>query len=192
MMIQIRFHGRGGHGIKTASRIVGTAAFLAGYEAQDSPVYGAERRGAAVVAFTRISTEPIRERGVIDHPDLIVLADETLLDSKDAGVLAGQSSAAALFINTESTHGLASAHDISAPLKSFDITSITTQTLGVSSAETVPATPSTATQTTNIRLHRDSIVYSPASWLGPYPLPARARMGTGPAFPLPINSYVSG
>ena len=51
-MIRIRFHGRGGHGVKTASRIVGTAGFLAGFECQDSPVYGAERRGAAVTAFT--------------------------------------------------------------------------------------------------------------------------------------------
>ncbi|MDH5576003.1 MAG: 2-oxoacid:acceptor oxidoreductase family protein, partial [Nitrospirota bacterium] len=58
-MIRIRFHGRGGHGVKTASRIVGTAAFLAGYQVQDSPIYGAERRGAPVTAFTRIDTTSI-------------------------------------------------------------------------------------------------------------------------------------
>ena len=62
-MIRIRFHGRGGHGVKTASRIAGTAAFAAGFEVQDSPIYGAERRGAAVAAFTRIDTEQILERG---------------------------------------------------------------------------------------------------------------------------------
>jgi pyruvate ferredoxin oxidoreductase gamma subunit len=44
-MIQIRFHGRGGHGVKTASRIVGTAAFLAGFQAQDSPIYDSRRTG---------------------------------------------------------------------------------------------------------------------------------------------------
>ena len=105
-MIRIRFHGRGGHGVKTASRIVGTAAFLAGHHCQDSPVYGAERRGAAVVAFTRISDDPILERGVIDHPDLIVVADETLLDDPAAGVLAGQESASALFLNTTAAEPL--------------------------------------------------------------------------------------
>ncbi|MEN8711676.1 MAG: 2-oxoacid:acceptor oxidoreductase family protein, partial [Arenicellales bacterium] len=45
-MYRIRFHGRGGQGMKTASRILGTAFFLAGYEVQDAPRYGAERRGA--------------------------------------------------------------------------------------------------------------------------------------------------
>ncbi len=89
-MIRIRFHGRGGHGVKTASRIVGTAAFLAGFQVQDSPVYGAERRGAAVVGFTRFGEEAILERGVIAHPDLIVVADETLLHDAAAGVLVGQ------------------------------------------------------------------------------------------------------
>ena len=49
-MERIRFHGRGGQGAKTASRIVGMAAFLEGDVAQDSPVYGAERRGAPVAA----------------------------------------------------------------------------------------------------------------------------------------------
>ena len=81
-MIRIRFHGRGGHGTKTASRIVGTAAFLGGYQAQDSPFYGAERRGAAVVAYTRIDQDPILERGLIEQPDFIILADETLYHSR--------------------------------------------------------------------------------------------------------------
>ena len=84
-MIRIRFHGRGGHGIKTASRILGTAAFMTGYQVQDSPVYGAERRGAAIAAYTRIDQEPILERGVIDQPDVIVLGDETLFDDPGAG-----------------------------------------------------------------------------------------------------------
>ena len=74
-MYAVRFHGRGGQGAKTASRILGTAAFLSGYQAQDSPIYGAERRGAPVAAFTRFGGEPIRERGVIAHPDLVVVAD---------------------------------------------------------------------------------------------------------------------
>lgn len=98
-MIRVRFHGRGGHGVKTASRILGTAAFRAGFQCQDSPIYGAERRGAAVAAFTRIDAQRILERGVIVHPDLIVVADETLLSDPTAGVLQGQESAKVLFVN---------------------------------------------------------------------------------------------
>ncbi|ODS30552.1 MAG: 2-ketoisovalerate ferredoxin reductase subunit gamma/delta [Candidatus Scalindua rubra] len=62
---RIRFHGRGGQGMKTASRIVSTASFLEGFFVQDCPVYGAERRGAPIMAFTRLSKEPILERGII-------------------------------------------------------------------------------------------------------------------------------
>ena len=129
-MIRIRFHGRGGHGTKTASRIVGTAAFLSGYQAQDSPVYGAERRGAAVVAFTRIASEPILERGVIEHPDLIVLADETLLQTPDAGVLANQQTAAAILINTQDAAPLIQRHGIAVDVVAVDLTTLTMETLG--------------------------------------------------------------
>ncbi|MBI3468754.1 MAG: 2-oxoacid:acceptor oxidoreductase family protein [Planctomycetes bacterium] len=100
-MIRIRFHGRGGHGIKTASRIVGTAAFLAGHQVQDSPIYGAERRGSPVAAFVRISDDSILERGSIEQPDLIIVADETLLDDSAASVLVGLPAAAAVFVNCD-------------------------------------------------------------------------------------------
>lgn len=133
-MIRIRFHGRGGHGVKTASRIVGTAAFLSGYECQDSPVYGAERRGAAVTAFTRISQQPIRERGMIANPDLIILADETLLEDPAAGVLGGQEHASALFVNCESAGTLVDEHQIKPPIQTFDVTQLTLETLGRASA----------------------------------------------------------
>ena len=88
-MQAIRFHGRGGQGAKTASRILGTAAFLEGYQAQDSPIYGAERRGAPVAAFTRIAKEPIHERGLIARPDLVVIADASLLNDPAARVPEG-------------------------------------------------------------------------------------------------------
>jgi pyruvate ferredoxin oxidoreductase gamma subunit len=77
-MLRIRFHGRGGQGMKTASRIVGTAAFLQGYYAQDSPVYGAERRGAPMIAFTRFDSAPVHERGMVSFPDLVVTANFSL------------------------------------------------------------------------------------------------------------------
>lgn len=99
-MLAIRFHGRGGQGAKTASRIVGTAAFLEGFQAQDSPIYGAERRGAPVAAFTRIDTGPIKERGVIVRPDLVVIADASLIQDPAARVLEGVDERTAVFVNT--------------------------------------------------------------------------------------------
>ena len=64
-MLRIRFHGRGGQGMKTANRILGAGALHAGCVVQDAPVYGAERRGAPMAAFTRIAHAPILERGAI-------------------------------------------------------------------------------------------------------------------------------
>ena len=88
-MYRIRFHGRGGQGIKTAGRILGSAFFAEGFEAQDAPLYGAERRGAPIYATVRAARTPIIERGPLRHPDLVVVADETLLVAATAGVLAG-------------------------------------------------------------------------------------------------------
>lgn len=133
-MIRIRFHGRGGHGVKTAGRIVGTAAFLAGLEVQDSPVYGAERRGAAVAAFARIDQRPILERGVIELPDLIVIADETLFENRAAAVLAGQEAASAVFLNAVPGPGLAAKFAITPPLFTFDVAALTRTVLGAASA----------------------------------------------------------
>jgi pyruvate ferredoxin oxidoreductase gamma subunit len=99
-MVSIRFHGRGGQGAKTASRILGTAAFLEGFTAQDSPLYGAERRGAPVSASTRIGREPIRERGVIARPDLVVIADASLIPDLSARVLEGVDERTAVFVNS--------------------------------------------------------------------------------------------
>lgn len=86
---RIRFHGRGGQGMKTASRILGSAFFAAGLEVQDAPRYGAERRGAPIFAYVRASSVPIDERGVIRSPDLVIVADETLMPLSAAGVLTG-------------------------------------------------------------------------------------------------------
>ena len=88
-MYRIRFHGRGGQGIKTAGRMLGTAFFLAGYEVQDAPLYGAERRGAPVFAYVRAAKTAIFERGVIRCADLVVVADGSLVAVPAAGVLNG-------------------------------------------------------------------------------------------------------
>nr|MBI3614655.1 2-oxoacid:acceptor oxidoreductase family protein [Nitrospirota bacterium] len=102
-MIRIRFQGRGGQGAKTAARILGTAAFLEGFTAQDSPLYGAERRGAPVSAFVRLAHGPIFERGLIAHPDLVLVADETLLAHQAARVLEGVQNETTVFINSSRT-----------------------------------------------------------------------------------------
>lgn len=133
-MIRIRFHGRGGHGVKTASRIVGTAAFLAGYHAQDSPVYGAERRGAPVVAFTRINKTSVLERGVITQPDFIICGDDTLLESPDIGVLQGAETASAIFINTANLDALKKRIEVPTQAVGLDLTQITIDRLGRASA----------------------------------------------------------
>lgn len=99
-MLAIRFHGRGGQGAKTASRIAGTAAFLEGYHAQDSPIYGAERRGAPVSAFTRIAKEPIHERGLISRPDIVIVADASLIEDPAARVLDGVDQRTVVFVNS--------------------------------------------------------------------------------------------
>ena len=100
-MYRIRFHGRGGQGMKTASRILGTAFFLEGFEVQDAPRYGAERRGAPIFAFVRADHKPINERGVINNPDLIIVADDSLVAVPAAGVLTGIDEHSVLLINSD-------------------------------------------------------------------------------------------
>jgi pyruvate ferredoxin oxidoreductase gamma subunit len=99
-MYRIRFHGRGGQGMKTASRILGRAFFLEGFEVQDAPRYGAERRGAPIFAYVRASRRPINERGMIRRPDLVIVADETLVRIPAAGVLSGITEHTVLLISS--------------------------------------------------------------------------------------------
>lgn len=99
-MLRIRFHGRGGQGIKTASQILGTAGFLSGFRAQDFPLYGAERRGAPIVASTRIGESEILERGAILIPDLVLIGDESLIGDKTAAPLMGADEKTLIFINS--------------------------------------------------------------------------------------------
>jgi pyruvate ferredoxin oxidoreductase gamma subunit len=97
-MYRIRFHGRGGQGMKTASRILGTAFFLEGFEVQDAPRYGAERRGAPIFAYVRASRSVINQRGIIRLPDLVMVADDTLVPIPAAAVLSGVTAHTVLLI----------------------------------------------------------------------------------------------
>ena len=86
-MIEIRFHGRGGQGAVTSAELLALAAIGEGKYAQAFPSFGPERRGAPVVAFCRISDQPIRIRANISEPDIVVVLDASLL--KIVNVAAG-------------------------------------------------------------------------------------------------------
>ncbi len=130
-MLAIRFHGRGGQGAKTASRIVGTAAFLEGFVAQDSPIYGAERRGAPVAAFTRIAKEQIRERGIIIHPDVVIVADASLISDPTARAFQGVDERTVVFVNSSlSPQQVATQTSCSGRVTTLDLTEIALQRVG--------------------------------------------------------------
>ena len=97
-LIEIRWHGRGGQGAKTASLLLADAAFNTGKYIQGFPEYGPERMGAPITAYNRISNEPIRIHSNIYEPDYVVVVDDTLLESVD--VTAGLKESGAIVINT--------------------------------------------------------------------------------------------
>ena len=97
-MIEIRWHGRGGQGAKTASLLLADAAFNTGKYIQGFPEYGPERMGAPITAYNRISDTPIRIHSNIYEPDYVVVVDDTLLESVD--VTAGLKEDGAIVINT--------------------------------------------------------------------------------------------
>ena len=97
-MVEIRWHGRGGQGAKTASLLLADAAFNTGKYIQGFPEYGPERMGAPITAYNRISDTPIRIHSNIYEPDYVVVVDDTLLESVD--VTAGLKEDGAIVINT--------------------------------------------------------------------------------------------
>ena len=98
-LIEIRWHGRGGQGAKTASLLLADAAFNTGKYIQGFPEYGPERMGAPITAYNRISNTPIRVHSNIYDPDFVVVVDDTLLDS--VNVTAGLKTDGAIVINTK-------------------------------------------------------------------------------------------
>lgn len=97
-MIEIRFHGRGGQGVVIASEVLADAAFHEGKRVQAFPAFGVERRGAPVMAFTRIDEKPIRVRCQIYQPDHVVILDPTLLEVLD--VTAGLKQGGTILLNS--------------------------------------------------------------------------------------------
>jgi len=97
-LLEIRWHGRGGQGAKTASLLLADAAFNTGKYIQGFPEYGPERMGAPITAYNRISDTPITVHSNIYEPDYVVVVDDTLLEAVD--VTAGLKSEGAIVINT--------------------------------------------------------------------------------------------
>ena len=98
-MTEIRGHGRGGQGAKTASQLLADAAFMAGRYVQSFPEYGPERSGAPITAYNRISDERCSVHSNIYEPDYVAVVDETLLKSVD--VTSGLKEDGAVIINSE-------------------------------------------------------------------------------------------
>jgi pyruvate ferredoxin oxidoreductase gamma subunit len=82
-MKEIRFHGRGGQGAVVASELLADAAMRDGKYSQSFPTFGAERRGAPLMAFTRIDAKPIRVRSQIYEPDYVIILDTSIGKSQD-------------------------------------------------------------------------------------------------------------
>lgn len=100
-ILEIRFHGRGGQGAKTASMLLGEAALDAGKFIQAFPEYGPERTGAPIKSYTRISDSEIRIHSGVTDPEVVVVIDPTLLDS--VNVMEGLADDGKIIINTEKT-----------------------------------------------------------------------------------------
>ena len=96
--VEIRWHGRGGQGAKTACLLLADVAFSSGKQVQGFPEYGPERMGAPITAYNRISDGKNRVHSNIYEPDYVVVVDETLLHTVD--VTAGLSKEGAIIINS--------------------------------------------------------------------------------------------
>jgi len=83
LLVEVRWHGRGGQGIVTVSRLLAHAALLDGKYVQAFPEFGPERRGAPVNGYTRISDEPISIHSHIYSPNIVVIVDPTLIGKID-------------------------------------------------------------------------------------------------------------
>jgi len=129
MKLEIRLHGRGGQGIKTAGRVVGTSAFYEGYDVQDSPMYGPERRGAHVTSFVRISDEKVDGRGYIFNPDSVIVGDPSLL-SLTPSPLQGLKKGGVLIVNSPAF----TSPDPRYTTVAYDVTAEASKLLGMRSA----------------------------------------------------------
>lgn len=129
-LIEIRWHGRGGQGAKTASLLLADAAFNTGKYIQGFPEYGPERMGAPITAYNRISNLPITIHSNIYEPDYVVVVDDTLLET--VPVTAGLKDTGAIIINTtkDNDYLKKALHDYSGDIYKIDARKVSMETLG--------------------------------------------------------------
>ncbi len=129
-MLEIRYHGRGGQGAVTSAELMAVAAINEGKFAQAFPSFGPERRGAPVLAFTRVSEEKIRTREKVYEPDVVAVLDPTLLEIVD--VAAGLREGGTLVLNTsESAEALRKRYGWKARLALVDASKIAMEEMNV-------------------------------------------------------------
>jgi len=137
-MIEIRWHGRGGQGAKTAALLLADAALASGKYIQAFPEYGPERMGAPVASFNRISSSPIKLHSGVTDPDIVIVLDPTLMDSVD--VTEGMPANGTLLVNIEKSPAEVKViFGIGAGIKicTVDASNISTETIG----RDIPNTP---------------------------------------------------
>jgi pyruvate ferredoxin oxidoreductase gamma subunit len=130
-MIEVRWHGRGGQGAKSASAILAEVMFEGGRHVQAFPEYGAERQGAPIRAYNRVSNKPIRRRCGVQNPNVVVVVDPTLASS--ANPTEGCGDDAVYLVNTpENTADVRTKLGLpdSATVMAVDATRITLEELG--------------------------------------------------------------
>ena len=135
-LIEIRWHGRGGQGAVTSAELVAQAAINEGKYAQAFPAFGAERRGAPVVAFVRINCdEPIRVRAEVAEPDVVVVLDPSLLRVVD--VASGLKARGMLVVNSKKQpEQIKKEFGFNGSLATVDATNIARELLGVTIVNT--------------------------------------------------------
>ncbi len=135
---EIRWHGRGGQGAKTAALLLADAALASGKYIQAFPEYGPERMGAPVASFNRISSSQISLHSGVTSPNIVIVLDPTLMDSVD--VTEGMTSGGTLLVNIEKTPVEVRAQfgiDAGIKIATVDASKISTETIG----RDIPNTP---------------------------------------------------
>lgn len=137
-LTEIRWHGRGGQGAKTAALLFADAALKQGKYVQAFPEYGPERMGAPVAAFNRLSSKPILLHSGIASPEIVVVLDPTLIDTVD--ITEGMPENGTILVNTEkSPSDIKKELNLTGPIKVFavDASTISKETIG----RDIPNTP---------------------------------------------------
>ena len=135
--IEIRWHGRGGQGAKTAALLLADVAFTQGMYVQGFPEYGPERMGAPITAYNRLSDEPLRIHSNIYTPDIVVVVDESLIGPVD--VTAGLREGGAVIVNSQrpANEVRAELNGYTGPLYIVDAKAVSLRNIG----RNIPNTP---------------------------------------------------